>query len=228
MKKLLVLLAFFAIASIANAEMLNNGDFELDLSDWGSWGSGSGSGSGPAWTGWAWHAMPAGSATIAPSGGSDGGKYAVLDTSDMDGYMTAGWSWAWQGVWQNDLPATEGQTITVSGFAKDLLDKGSTLHVFYEWEDAAGNRVDYDGSGDIVNNSDRTHLSFPLAADGTWESFGIDFVVPSGLDIAQFNSLFSVEGEAAKIGIDQLSIVPEPVSIGLLGLGGLFLRRRRS
>ena len=37
-------------------------------------------------------------------------------------------------------------------------------------------------------------------------------MVPSGLDIAQFNSLFSVEGEAAKIGIDQLSIVPEPVS----------------
>jgi len=204
MKKIIVLVLLLCVAGFAHAEMIVNGDFEDDLNNWSTWGSGSGSGdSGYLW----WSGM----ASIAPSGGSDGGKYAVLDTTDMTGYFES-WGWCWQGVWQNDLPFATGQQVTLYGYAKDLLASGATIHLFLEWEDSSGLRVDLDGDGlrgaDVDNQDDRTDIPIALVGDGTWEDISTAVTVPQPLGegiIAQANVMWSIEGELLSIGLDQLS-----------------------
>lgn len=224
MKKLLVLMLVLALAGIASAEIFVNGDFEA-----GAWsGGGSGSGGGPG--GWGWQAFPP---IYQTSGGSDGGAWMQLDQSAAP--YTGTWNWAWSGVW-NSLPnatATDGQSFTVSGMAKHLAGD-TTLRGFISFENAGGLRVDYNGDGISMvlgngnNNQYNLDRYMPTwTAGGSWGAFSDTFVVPSALGIASFGVTFSVEAAPGAVGIDQVSLVPEPISIALLGLGGLFIRRRK-
>ena len=232
MKKISLLVAFLAIVGFANAELISNGDFEAGLSGWSGWGSGSGSA-----TWWAWYWWSGAPTTGAAPGGSDGGQYAVLDTTGMPGYTRGAWGWVWQGVWQPDLPMTPGQQLDITGMANGMADpdgSGYVVNLFLEWEDAAGNRVDYDGDGTIVNNDDRSLVSWTLTG-GAWEAIDVLYNVPTqdllgnpfANPIAQANVMWSVESASLQIGLDQLSIIPEPATMALLGLGLLMLRRKK-
>ena len=221
MKRLLVLMLVVALAGIASAEMFVNGDFEAGA--WAGGGSGSGgSGAGP-WSG-----------TFPPqyqtTGGSDGGAWMQLDQSTAP--WTAAWNWAWSGVWSDSMAVSEGQELTLSGMAQHLAGD-NTLRAFISYEDAVG-RVDLNGDGIAAalgnatpaqSREDRYQPTWTTTAG--WDAFTLDFTVPTGLDISQLNVTFSVEALPGAVGIDQVSLVPEPISICLLGLGGLFIRRRK-
>ena len=222
MKKFIVLMAIVAMVGLAQAELFDNGDFEA-----GPW-SGGGSGSGGGGTPWGWQPFPP--IYQQDSGGSDGGDWMQLDQSAAP--WTGTWNWAWSGVWSNKVAAVSGDVLTVSGMAKYIAGD-NTLRAFVSYEDAGGSRVDYDGDGD-VDNDDRY---MPTWSTGTsWAAFSDTFTVPllDGMNnpfaspIAQLDVTFSVETAPGAVGIDQVSLVPEPMTIGLLGLGALFLRRRKA
>jgi hypothetical protein len=223
MKKLLVLMLVLAVASIASAELFLNGDFEA-----GAW-SGGGSGSGGGGTPWGWQPYPPQYQT---SGGSDGGAWMQLDQSAAP--YTGTWNWAWSGVWTDSFATSGGTDLTISGMAQHLAGD-ATLRAFLSYHDADGLRVDINGDGisEVLGNGtgqnpyhpDRILLTWDTTAG--WDAFSTDIVVPLGFGITQMNVTFSVEDAPGAVGVDELSLVPEPITIGLLGLGGLFIRRRK-
>jgi hypothetical protein len=232
MKQLIVLMAIVAIAGLANAELITNGDFEAGMSGWSSWGSGSGSGTSGV-SAWNWaYKWWGGSGSIAPSGGSDGGQHAVLDTTAMGCYMTW-WGWVWQGAWQANLPATEGETLDVDGYASG--SSGDVVNLLLEYRDSTGWLVDYDGDGirqgdpcdtGSEHKEDRQHIQFVLTGGG-WEQIAVSDVVPSGLLVTQFTAMWSIEAQGTTFGLDELSIVPEPMTMALFGFGSMLMLRRR-
>ncbi len=225
MKKFIVLMAIVALAGFAQAELFVNGDFEAG--GWSGGGSGSGAG-GPS--PWGWTTFPP--IYQQDSGGSDGGDWMQLDQSAAP--YTGTWNWAWSGVWSTKIAVTPGLAMTVSGMAQHLTGD-TTLRAFVSYEDAAGLRVDLnnDGISQVLGNGvqadylkDRYMPTW--VTDAGWDPFTLDYSVPIGYSIAQLDFTFSVEAAPGAVGIDQLSLIPEPMTIGLLGLGGLFLRRRKA
>lgn len=224
MRKFAAVVLVLAVAGIANGEMFDNGDFEAGPWDGGGSGSG-GSGAGP----WGWTAFPP---TYHTAGGSDGGAWMQLDQSAAP--WTAAWNWAWSAVWSDNMAVTGGQELTISGMAQHLAGD-NTLRAFISYENAAGLRVDFNGDGisAVLGNGtgqnpyhpDRELLTW--ASGSGWGAFSTDITVPQGLNVSQLNVTFSVEAAPGAVGIDQVSLVPEPLTLSLLGLGGLLLRRRR-
>ncbi len=208
MKKVLILFVLLTMMSVANAELFINGDFEA-----GAWSAG-GSGSGSSWS---WQTFPP---TYHTTGGSDGGAWMQLDTSTAP--IEPGWDWAWSGIWHEPyLPCESGQTFTVSGMTK-YVTGGNTLRLFVDFLDIFGNRVDYNGDGKHEGagnctpncNDDRYMPTWPTGAD--WAPFEDTFTVPETdllgnpfiYPIVEMGFTFSVEAEAASVGVDELSLVP--------------------
>ena len=83
-------------------------------------------------------------------------------------------------------------------------------------------------------------VPLPVGWDGVWGFIGVVAVgpvtVPAGLYIDGITAsagdtvkLYSVDGFTWELGpvLDTVTLVPEPMTLALLGLGGLFLRRRK-
>ena len=217
MSKVFSLVLVLSIVGITSAELIVNGDFEA-----GAW-DGGGSGSGAAF---GWTSMPPSHIT---SGGSDGGAYMKLDSSAI---VVGAWQWGWSAIWTNfEIVASTGQSFTLEGMAKNI-SHGDNLRVFWEWKDASGSKVDLSGNG-TIGNEDRVMVLINTGAE--WELFTDSQIAPSLDDlgnpfaspITNLGITFGAEVEANVIGLDQVSLVPEPITIGLLGLGGLFIRRRK-
>jgi hypothetical protein len=223
MKKLDVLMAVvvFAMAGQAHAELVANGDFEAGLEWWGTGGSGSGSGVDGylAWSG---------VATIAETGGSDGGQYAVYNTHGLEGH-TEDWGWVWLGTWQPE-PAegsttgpwaiTTGQQLAYDGYALDLEAAGTPVQLDFEWRDANGTKIDMNNDGE-VNNDDKTRLTLDIVGDDgtTWERINGELTVPAPLGddtIAKFTAIWWNNTLFTTLGLDQLSLVVDP-GVVLLG-----------
>ena len=202
MKKLIFLCALVAFAGFASAELLNL-DFEDGMTGWGSWGSGSGDG------GYVNHW-----AYVETTGGSDGGQFMNVTTEGSN-------FWGYNVVWRSDtaelMTVAEGDWLTLGGYYKDLSGDGGTGGIKFEWLDASGL---HGNEGGLV-----PAVEIAITPTTEWAYYEATMQAPAlafGL-----RPVWGAISGGAIIGIDQMVAIPEPMSIALLGLGGLFLRRRK-
>jgi hypothetical protein len=228
MKKLIVLFVLVAFAGFACAELLStptaNADFEAGMSGWDSWGSGSGSGSsGYKWAShWAY---------IDTTGGANGSQnFLVATTASQAGY-SEWWGYGYDVTWRGssaemmDFGANNGTgQVTIGAWMKAVSGTPSAAMTF-EWVDWSGG----DGGGGGGGTIPRAELSFAVTTD--WAYYSATLAVPSNVNGGAYGMrpVWGVNNPGTAIGIDDVSAVwiPEPMSIALLGLGGLFLRRRK-
>jgi hypothetical protein len=208
MKKVLMLVAVLAVTGIASAELLNNpetfeaSDFADGLLDgqngWQAWGSGSGAG---GWGGGNWGANV------------NGGAIDISPTM------------AW---WSNNLIFNHGNEITA------LPVNGGTGAVRLEFDVINGVTDTTNGDGfvkfEFYDDLARTtqilveNIGGQQWEDGTHYSY--DVAVPAGA--YYLTPVIATWSDWATVDNIQLSqVIPEPMTLGLLGLGSLFLRRRK-
>ena len=197
----IVLLAMLSLAGSAQAELLLNRSFDsLD---------GLGNPDQANWGAWSWGS--AGAAALldgAPDPAHSGPAYAEI------------WGWAGGsgGFYQNVVPVV-GEAYELSIWARDQgWGDDKNLSITLQVNDGSGwtllvNEMLYSGAG--LGDSDYHQFST------------ITPVIPAGTVQAEFGFTFAGSGTFA---LDDASMaaVPEPMTLGLLGLGGLFLRRRRA
>ena len=241
MKKLILLFAILAMVGVAQAEMLVNGGFEdSDTTEapWLAWGSG-------AVGGWWAYFAPA----LQTGGGGAGGSSNWLDLP-VTGWSSWGWGYnvAFQGKvadGQALIPVTQGQLMKMSAYYNSTTESAGLLG--WEFVDDSGlvdmngdgNRGTYDaGKGAYSGqNEDKINLMYGINPDGTWQEVYSLLYVPTTdflgnpINITGVIAVFGGAGYAypygSHMGLDDASLIPEPMSIALLGLGGLFLRRRK-
>lgn len=223
MKRLLVFLMVVAVSGLASAEMLVNGGFENDFDSWGHWGSGSGVSPGSAT--WAntdtWR-------TIKTEGAYEGDKAIEFGTSNS--LTEVGWWWGWSAAWQIDIPVTPGTEIGMSAMIRDGWADGSdgviagAALLKIEFYGADGARVDRNGDG-VGDRDDDFVTFFDVPRSGEWVPIAVTDIVP--VDAVTTNVVIGTESVNVAVWYDAVSLVPEPMSLSLLGLGSLVLLRRR-
>ena len=217
MKKLIVLCVLVAFTGFAIAELMppDNPDFEAGMSGWGTWGSGSGSGSaGYKWTShWAY---------IETSGGVGDSQFMNLTTAAQAGYCEW-WGWGYNIIWNSDWASTSQLNpgvgvFTIGGWYKDL-GNGGTGEIKFEWLDASQHKSGTQEWGIVPAES----VFFPLTTD--WAYY--QFTLPVPAEAYFIRACWANPNPGGEVGLDDVVTIPEPMSIALLGLGGLFLRRRK-
>ena len=125
--------------------------------------------------------------------------------------------WGYNRCWQGEatlIPVNPGVTLTMSARVR-TTDAAPFLRL--EAYDAGGYSL---GADQEINFTD------VIVKDGlTWNYIEMSYLTPEGTDhiravLGADNGIFSVD-------FDAVSMTPEPISLSLLGLGGLFLCLRR-
>ena len=235
MKKLLILLVMILMAGVASAEMLPDGGFESGLwSDTGGyfWGAYDlGPSPDPTWSSTWWQ-----NATIGLTSDAHSGTQAAKVTMDA-----GPWSWAylwyqggyeygsfdfnggsgWEGVWQDGLTATGGDVLEASAWIKDATGDGGAAGIGklqIEFYDALGERM-WD---------DEVYQYFDTTSD--WAQHSISATTPADAVSVHMYVGMGNWGVGRETLFDDVSltVIPEPMTIGLFVLGGLFLRRGKA
>lgn len=123
------------------------------------------------------------------------------------------WS-ATDGAWQE-----MGQSFAVAAETEYLL---SLVYNATDWANAGINLKYWDADWNYLSYEWIGLLNPPNS--GEWTSFAQSFTTPAGAAYAEVK--FSMGGWGL-LYVDNVSVVPEPASLLMLGLGGLALRRRR-
>lgn len=123
------------------------------------------------------------------------------------------WS-ATDGAWQE-----MGQSFAVADGAAYVL---SLVYNATDWANAGINLKYWDSSWNYVGYQWITLLTPPNS--GQWTSFVQAFTTPAG---AAYAEVKFVMGGWGTLYVDNVSVVPEPASLLMLGLGGLALVRRK-
>ncbi len=123
---------------------------------------------------------------------------------------------AFAGAFQ-DVLVSAGDTVTFSGWAKDLgIDAGGT-EIRMEFRDSVAD-IEIARTGNLVP-----------ALTSAYTPWSITDVVPAGADSVR--AVYAIQSFGAGpnqiVYVDDISFVPEPASMALLGLGGLAMLRRR-
>jgi hypothetical protein len=225
MKRLLLLFCLLGIVGVAGAELIVNGGFEdsdTDMSPWMTWGSGGGAT-------WAQY-FP----TLQTSGGAGdvtgnpgGDNWLALDV--IHSWATWGWGFnvAFQGKTtdgQAAIPVTGGQPLTL--FADFKSFTVTEVLIGWEWRNEFGIIADFNGDG-MFNDWDKQNIYMTIVPDGTWQTVSSSVIVPEIPGVDEVTLVFGGAGFGQDLGLDNVRGIPEPMSIALLGLGGLFLRRKR-
>ena len=123
---------------------------------------------------------------------------------------------AFAGAFQDVPGLSAGDMMTFGGWHSLLGDTGG-IEIRIEWRDSIGD----------VEISRTPNLAPTIGA--TYEMFSLSAAVPAGADLARVVYAIQSFGGAANqtVHVDDLSFVPAPGALGVLGLGGLALCRRR-
>jgi hypothetical protein len=189
MKKVLLVLGLVAMVGVAQAVLIQDGDFETPGNiEVGAWGGAT--------------AFSAGDA------GSDG-AYGIIDGIAI---MVLGQGPASPGVGPGLLPAglSGGDTMT---FTMDMI--GITIG------GQPGVKLEAWNSGGVI--SDTGDMRLDVTAN--WETYSWDYLLPAGT--THYKIVPLGDWGAGSTGFDNASIVPEPATMALLGLGALVLRRKK-
>lgn len=212
MKKALILFAIFAVAGIASANLLSNGNFNAVTDILDEFGDPTGGVTADDWEAWSW-GNGWGNTEIA-GWGSPGGTY----------HTAVGASGGGGGGHFQVVTATEGTTyeLAVDSGAEAWWLPTGTMIIFFlddtgaEVGQASRNTVDPAVYGE---NYDIPH---------PWENYSLIATAPIGT--TQIKVELTANNATGSVGFDNavLEVVPEPATLALLGLGGLFIRRRKA
>lgn len=203
MKKLLLVLLVLAFAGTAQANMLAgaNPDFEGGWVDQG-WGVPFPPGVPSGWG--SWEGSDVGDLADIAGVTGRGLELSVHANQAVGGYAF---------VWNNTQPAvSEGMLLTLSADIIDLTPGGAV--------------------SDFAALSVGGYEAKIVGVTSSWGTYSINFLVPAGVTQVEVKLVASTDtteylDAGCAYGFDNVVLTPEPITIALLGLGGLFLRRRK-
>ena len=206
MKKLTLSIAILAMVGVASASLVPNGDFETA--------------GGVHWSSFA----SAGAVISFPTTGGNSGGYGVVDNTagDWGGGLVSPADFEYAGntgIPLATLGLTAGETYT---FQMDMINLAGT--------GVGGVKFESWGAAHISNSGD-------LPASGqsaSWATYSWEYTIDAAATSIKIVPLitpnYAQPDVHSSIGFDNVGVIPEPATLGLLGLVGggmLFLRRLR-
>ena len=205
MRTAIALCAVLALAGVASAEFITGGDFE----------------SAPIIN----DVDGAGGSTYTAGTQSNGVWYGGVKWTVQAGGPAGSTMYADEGGWsdmklmQSFATPAVGTVLTISGDYIASASYQKRIHVVGLTD---GETVGLFGGGSI-GGVELAQEGLSTASD--WSSFSFDATVDAAYD--EVAVVFVISGDGGVRGVDNVSVVPEPATMSLLGLGALALIRRR-
>ncbi len=152
------------------------------------------------------------------TGWTTGANFAIVSSPAHDLYAA---SLVGLDTMSQSVSGTQGVTYTLSGDMR---------HGTWNKREAALVLEFLDGMDGVISTTEIGRLA-AASADDTWFSFSGSAVAPTGtasVNVILLMEAVSGTGPASGIAyFDDVVLTPEPTTVALLGLGGLFLLRRK-